>query len=50
MASQDLDDAADQVAVEEAERHGSARSLLTSCQVKSTIELLDPSACIQSLV
>jgi hypothetical protein len=38
---QDLDDATYQ-AVEEAERHGSARSLLRSCLVKSGIALLNP--------
>lgn len=39
---QDLKDATDQ-AVEEAERHRSARSLFTTCLVKSAIKLLDPS-------
>lgn len=39
---EDLDDATYQ-AIEEAERHGAAPSLLVSCQVKSESELLDPS-------
>ena len=40
--AQELDDATDQ-AVEEAERHGAAGSLVRSCLVKPTIGLLDPS-------